>query len=284
MLKKEEITQEVLDKVKSVELEILVVVRDFCKVHGIKYSLTAGTMLGAVRHGGFIPWDDDIDIMMDRNNYNKFIEKWNYSHPSGYLIQNKETDHEFSQAHCKVKKDHTTFLQDGEDKFKYHKGIFIDVFPMDKGWSFGIKGKIFRLKGMLFLLYTRGFVPEESGSLTRLVSKILLSAVPRKKYFGIAEKIKSSLMKCDGDSSLPTFSFACMEDFYRAYPCDLLSHFETAVFEGEEFTVSARKEEFLKMRYGEYMLLPPEEQRVWLHKPIIIDFNKNFEELNLSDE
>ena len=101
-----------LDEMKAVELGILKKFDSICKENGLEYSLAYGTMLGAIRHKGFIPWDDDIDIMMPREDYEKLLAVWDQSAPKEYILQNTRTDSDFTQNFTKIRKDHTTFLQD----------------------------------------------------------------------------------------------------------------------------------------------------------------------------
>ena len=99
-----------LRKLQLTQLGILKDVDSFCKKYGIRYSLYGGTLIGAVRHQGFIPWDDDLDICMARDDYNKFIELWESIKPNGYILQNKDNTPLFTQSFTKIRKEHTTFL------------------------------------------------------------------------------------------------------------------------------------------------------------------------------
>ena len=123
---------ETLRKLQLIQLEMLKVVDNICSNHKIKYSLYAGTLLGAVRHKGFIPWDDDLDVCMPRKDYNRFIKICGQCLPKEYCLQNKENEPRFSQSFTKMRKKHTTFLQGGEPVSDYHHGIFIDIFPIDR--------------------------------------------------------------------------------------------------------------------------------------------------------
>lgn len=115
----------------ATEQEILDVIHQVCTEHGLRYSLAYGTLIGAVRHKGFIPWDDDIDIMMPREDYEKLIAVWDQAAPKGYILQNTRTYPDFTQNFTKIRKDHTTFLQDEAERTKhYHKGIFVDISPV----------------------------------------------------------------------------------------------------------------------------------------------------------
>lgn len=122
----------VLETLQNTEYEILCAIDLFCKVNGIRYSLYGGTLIGAVRHQGFIPWDDDIDIVMLRDQYTKFCESWKANPISGYYLENYETDFYTQNTHTKIRKNGTVLLSDVEDESIGHHGIWIDIFVMDK--------------------------------------------------------------------------------------------------------------------------------------------------------
>ena len=119
-----------LDEVKKIQLEILAYIDSFCKKNNISYFINYGTLLGAVRHKGFIPWDDDIDISMDREHYNMFIEKFNQD-SSKYKILSLDTDKAYFNNFIKVV-DTTTKIVDNRNYKTFSCGVFVDIFPMDK--------------------------------------------------------------------------------------------------------------------------------------------------------
>ena len=98
-------------KLWDVQLDILNLIDQVCSKNDLQYSLYAGTLLGAVRHKGFIPWDDDLDICMPREDYEKFLKIWKDEDHPGYILQNKRNTPLFTQSFTKIRKDHTTFLQ-----------------------------------------------------------------------------------------------------------------------------------------------------------------------------
>ena len=116
--------------IKQLALNILKDVAEFCDHHDIKYALAYGTMLGAVRHEGFIPWDDDIDIMMPREDYNRFIQLYNDSN-SRYKVFSIETDNTYTYTMAKVF-DQDTLMIDNTLWRNFDKaGVFVDIFPVD---------------------------------------------------------------------------------------------------------------------------------------------------------
>lgn len=273
------IINENLRKLQLTQLEILKVIDVFCKENNIKYSLYAGSLLGAVRHKGFIPWDDDLDICMARNEYNRFIRQWLEHSPKGYLLQNKETEPGFTQSFTKIRKDHTTFLQEMDKKGKYHSGIFVDVFPIDRMPDEGIKKKIFDFRCMLYQLYTREFVPPKSSPAVRFLSAVLLKAVPAKKRKKHREKLLYQITKNNTDHSLNAAAIETMASLKIRFPKDMLDDYTYLKFEDAEFMCFKKWDEHLKCKFGDYMKLPPEEERAWRHRPVILDFDRNYGEI-----
>lgn len=146
-----------IQDVQNVEQEILDVIHNVCEACRLWYYLAYGTWLGAVRHGGFIHWDDDVDILMPREDYEKLITVWDQAVPKGYLLQNVRTNPDFTQNFTKIRKDHTTFLQDETERGKsYHKGVFVDIFPGDRVVSSGSGRKFQYVACAVNLLYARG--------------------------------------------------------------------------------------------------------------------------------
>lgn len=117
----------------AVQLEILYEIQKICKKHQIKYFAIGGTLLGAVRHKGYIPWDDDLDIAMYREDYNKFCEIAPLELSEPFFFQTEETDPGYLLRHAKVRNSKTTAIltSQKEKKYKFNQGIFVDIFPLD---------------------------------------------------------------------------------------------------------------------------------------------------------
>lgn len=268
-----------LRSLQLVQLEMLKIVHDICVKNNIRYSLYAGTLLGAVRHKGFIPWDDDLDICMSRDDYNRFIALWPSEKPEGYILQNKENSPGFTQSFTKIRKDHTTFLQSNEERGKYHVGIFIDIFPIDRIPD-GKLNRIFFLWNCLrYQLYMRGFVPPKGNLVEKIVATILLKCVSEGKRYKECNLLLNRITRFNKNSNFSTVAIETFQSMRQPLPSSLMEQFVYLPFESGEYMCSKEWDAFLQKKYDDYMVLPPENERVWKHHPLIVDFTHNLEEL-----
>ena len=270
------------DKLRTLQLtqlEMLKTFDCFCREHNLHYSLYAGTMLGAIRHKAFIPWDDDLDVCMSREEYNRFIELWQASPKQDYILQNKENTLNFTQSFTKLRKDHSTFLQSEDEIGAYHTGIFIDIFPIDRIPSGKILRLIFKWNCMKYQLLTREHVPPKSGAVVRFACSLILFCIPKKRRPTVREKLLRKITQYNKDQSLETIAIEVMSTINRPLAADMLDNYTYVHFEDGEYMCFSGWDEYLRVEYGDYMQLPPEEERVWTHHPILIDFEHNYEEL-----
>ena len=250
---------------KRIQLEILDVVVSFCESHGIKYWLDFGTMLGAVRHKGYIPWDDDIDISMLRSDYDKFKELFNREHDR-YKFCSYETDAKFYYAFGKVL-DLDTVLYEPSKESGEKLAVNIDIFPMDSAPDPKTAAKMYKKRNIYNLMDTakkhRG---RAKGNILRRFAvrllKLFAAFFPRatfvKKIVRNAKKYINSDFRYIGDFSGSVTSFVFDKSVYD----DLID----ADFEGRKYKIPAKYDDLLTAYFGEYMEFPPECERVSHHR------------------
>ena len=268
-----------LRRLQLTQLEILKIFDRFCLEQGLKYSLYAGSLLGAVRHQGFIPWDDDLDVCMSRADYDRFIELWSEHPVDGYVLQNKENAPDFTQSFTKLRKDHTTFLQYDWDRGRYHTGVFLDIFPIDRMPAGKGKRYIFKMRCMLYQLLTREFTPIKESMLLRAGCTVILTCIPRVARPKLRAKLLRQITKYNGDKTLQTVFIETMATIRKPHAATLTDAYVELPFEDGKFCCFEKWHDYLTCKFGDYLLLPPEEDRTWKHHPIVIDFERNLEEL-----
>lgn len=256
---------------KRIPLDILIHVSDFCNKNGIRYWLGYGTLLGAIRHQGYIPWDDDIDIVIPRKDYDKFRKIYqSEKYPLIDLLSNKK----YNIGVAKIYDTNTCYYY--KKHFKREIGLFIDVFVLDnipsdekerKKWFWSIK----RYK--LFNLYKNTKLSEILSSKYSWKVKILaiFSKMLPIPSSWVHNKIVELLSKYDNRECEYV---GCPEDmrinkkrelYTFIFPKELFDEIIEVKFENHFFKVPARYDEVLKILYGNYMELPPIEERKGKH-------------------
>ena len=265
---------ETLKKLQSVETGILAVFDEFCRKHGLKYSLFAGTALGAVRHGGFIPWDDDIDVCMERSEYERFLELWEEegNQDDYFLYATDDPGYRYIN-HSKLRKYGTMLATEWEYKTFKCNGIWLDIFPIDKVPTDKKKRKKYLRKNKFRMIYTRGYPLKGRGFVYYLITKLLLLKSLRmqfKKRNKLDEYIKSTK---DLTSGFEYMCLASMADLAIKYPPNLFDEYIDIDFEGHKFSIVKDYHTMLTNEFGDYMQLPPEEERVCKHNPKYVRFD-----------
>ncbi|MCC8051470.1 MAG: LicD family protein [Clostridiales bacterium] len=258
-----EITQ--LEELKQIELEIMKKIHKFCVDNNITYFLSYGTLIGAIRHQGFIPWDDDIDIEMFREDYNKFCALFpNVESELGLELVNHKTKRYLGRPMSKVIDIRTELIElgfSGDDKL----GVFIDIWPIDGVRKNKYRQLFFTIRyGFLKkLLYANISIPPDKQNLNAFIKQCLkpFSRWPsNKKKVEIMDKIASNIdinesdeVACYAVSSKIIYK---KDDYYSA----VLVHFEDA-----DFFAPIGYDKILRKYYGNYMELPPVDEQVPHH-------------------
>lgn len=264
-----------LKHLQDVEFGILQDVDEFCKKHGVSYSLYAGTALGALRHKGFIPWDDDVDVAMTRTEFDRFCALWVKNPPDGYYLESILTDERCGICHAKVRKEGTFFLSDGEIESEGHHGIWVDIFPLDKV-SLNKKKRAEKLRhGRELVFLTRANVSNTRDDfkkrLVRRIFRIIPRAVRQKKIV----EIHRWLVEHMEDGAEEGYVWAEMSTLKtmvtHSFSLNLENRYVPVEFNGAQFPLFSEYESMLTRLYGNYMQLPPESERI-NHNPVKIKF------------
>ncbi|MEY8494215.1 LicD family protein [Lachnospiraceae bacterium 29-91] len=251
--------QENLRKLQMIELELLVEFDRICRKYKIRYTLTGGTLLGAVRHGGFIPWDDDADVSMLRHEYEKFKKVCDIELNDKYYFQDIQNTKGYRWGYGKLRKRGTLFLRENQEHMPYAQGVFIDVFPRD-GVPDGLMSKNIH-KFQCFII--RKCLWSEVGKVSdqRKVMRIwfhFLNWAVGDRIFKVYDRlVKRSNIKPTKLVRNLTFPVPNGYGYLRKW-------YEESIdleFENHLFMVNKSYKLWLQQEFGEYMKIPPPEKR-----------------------
>ena len=249
-----------LKQLQKCELEMLVEFDRICRKYNILYSIDGGTMLGAVRHGGFIPWDDDADVILTRKEYEKLKKViFDELDNNRFYFQDIDITDGYRWGYGKLRRKNTKFVRINQEHMPYEQGIFMDVFVCDNVPD----NYFFRcICNAVSYGYRKAFWAPVGMNTKKGISKTILTVlnkIPEQKlkksfykYRMHRNKKNSSLVKC--------LTFQACNRMY-GYKREWYEDVEDIQFEGVKLKAPIMKEEYLTFLYGDYMKLPPIEKR-----------------------
>lgn len=254
-----------LNELKVIQMDILQAIHFFCEKHSIRYSMACGTLLGAVRHKGYIPWDDDIDIYIPRADYRRLVNEFPPIYMNKYKIASLERDALWERPYAKAYDDRTVFKE--QASMKEVIGVNIDIFPIDDvpdGEEWEKYNKKRRRQQQLFTLKSVRFNPKRSllKNLVLFLYKVATCFLSNRKW---AEKLDRFSQKYNGKECKQCFE--CCQGIFQKnpFPKELFDDFVDLPFEDRVFKSFKDYDCYLRNGFGNYMQLPPEEKRVSHH-------------------
>lgn len=254
-----------LEELKSIQVEILDKVDEYCKKTGIKYFLSSGTLIGAVRHKGYIPWDDDIDVYMPRKDYEGFISDFN-NYNSNYRVLSLKNIPNYPNAYAKVERVGTLLLEKVD--YPFIMGINIDIFPVD-----GVPDNIEVRKTYMnktVRLYQKMVLKNVSINFRRrgLLKNFILALgkvlLLNKSLSDLASELDSMIDK-NCDNTQYVCNLVSNNEFGKEYPRSVIEEDVDVEFESKMFKTMCGWDTYLRVNYGDYMKLPPKEKRISHH-------------------
>lgn len=255
--------------------EMLKVIDIICKDYDIHYSLGCGTALGAVRHHGFIPWDDDLDILFPRTEYERFLEIAPPILKMHGLTLQKEFTEKWPMFYSKVRKDNTTFIEDYIPKIDgIHHGIYIDIFPIDNLSDNKIVAEAqWNVFHMLVAkeMNKRGY--HKTNSLIKKFAMAISPIFPEKpmrEFVMLKNRANTKRVHC--------FLGAAIVKVHNVFPRSMFDEYVEIDFEGQKFSIVKNYDLYLKIQFGDYMKLPPEEERGTHIHALKFDLKKSYKD------
>lgn len=243
--------------IQKVACDILRYFHQVCEKNGIRYSLAYGTMLGAIRHGGFIPWDDDIDVFMTQTEYKKFKEVFESDE---FELLDWENDKKYPYLFPKIRKKGTTLIERDISDLDYNVGVYIDIFVLYEvpDGSFSRKVKKLRTKIAYKLYRLKQLNLGAMSGATRAVARVAKPFLSLNRLIAKNNKIYA---RTKGEYLRDTSMFK--EHLYLK--TEEMDDLKKTAFEDMEVYICENAHEILTRNYGDYMQLPPEDQRVSVH-------------------
>lgn len=249
---------------KAVQLSILDEIDAFCQENGLRYSLAYGTLIGAVRHKGYIPWDDDIDLLMPRPDYDRFIREFKSAENEVLDLTGKDA---CVETFAKVCRKNTVMVDRELGRSLW--GVNVDIFPIDGAPEDGLEERFNRMEGKRqWISRLCPFYKVVTKGRAQWFLKYCLKRLRYPSLSGcvqVKQAIENELRSCAfGETPLAGAYFG--DDGIREFmPTEWFREYTKLLFEGKPYSVLTHYHDYLTRLFGDYMQLPPEEQRVSHH-------------------
>ena len=264
--------------VQEANLKILKELDRICEKFRIPYVLDAGTLLGAIRHGGFIPWDDDIDVGMYAEDYDRFI-RCGADFGEEFFLQTIETDPGFKTMIARIRLNGTTILEKDFIDADIHHGVFIDVYPLFGYPAEPVRAQMRSWESLLYRMLLMEEAPRNHGKAAKIVGTVACSVIPRSLSRRIVRTIHRKLRSEPPDTRYVAFLYGMDVHLLHTIRYERSWFGEPVPVKFEDMTLPAPTDwdSYLKLRYNDYMKLPPPEKQNSYHSFEFVDLDHSYE-------
>ncbi len=261
-----------LKEMQACQLNILIDFQKVCDKNNIRFYLAFGTCLGAIRHKGFIPWDDDIDLFMRIDDIDKLIEVQDQL-PSHLYLQTHDKEPEFGLPIARIRDSSTTLIEEDHCDRDINHGVYIDIYPLFYCNEDSFKLKISIIESFICRLFIYNAPPSNKGYISTTISNLLLHLFSDNQKKKIGEYLYRKIVsqkKSKYVSNFPDISQG------RYYNDEWFGEPLMADFEGVKMPLPTKPSEFLTYYFHDYMQLPPESERQFHHHYLFADFQNSY--------
>ena len=258
------------------ELELLQLFVRLCEQMQLRYYLVCGTALGAVKYGGFIPWDDDVDVAMPREDYEVFLEKAPSLLPEGMFLQNYRTDPAFPQIFSKLRNSNTTYIEKSAAALPINHGIYIDIFPLDGYPEHPKEQRRLEMNKKLYLQLLGTAFAEPAPLKSKIIYRIKRALGFHKRTAQFAAYYDAMIRKTSPENSSLWCNHGNWQGKLEYAPREQYGAGAEAVFEGLVVRIPEHYSEYLTQKYGDYSQDPPIQEQVGHHYYKICDVDRPY--------
>ena len=261
-------------------LDILRVFIDICDNYNLRWWASGGTCIGALRHNGFIPWDDDLDVAMPRPDYEKLWSlRDEINKDSRYIITRTSKDKNYHHRVMQLVDTQTTFIHSRSADEDIEHGVYIDLLPMDACAPGKISYFMQVINAMTFSVYNIQCLPEyNDGKIVSRMTDIALKVIKDKDLrYRIWKHCEKQIKKYDWDSAKKIAHLSCdTKSMLHPYDAAWFRDVKKHKFEDLEINIPIGAEKYLKQYFGDFMRLPPESSRYPVHNTKLIDLDHSY--------
>ena len=261
-----------LSELQQCQFDILLEIDRICSKHNIPYYLAYGTCLGAYRHHGFIPWDDDIDICMMAEDLER-LKEYKEEFLSPYFLQCQETDPEYGPMIARVRDSDTTLIERTEVERDINHGVFVDIYPLFPSYENSKKATRKIICSYIYRLLLYGHAPYNHGGVVKKVANLLLKITPPALKTAIKRHTYAVMRK---ETNTGFVSILYGGDERVSYKKEWLFPTKKMMFEDYSLPVPGQVEKYLEYSYGDYMKLPPPEKQTVHHDYVFVDVHNSY--------